>query len=218
MDRKDERDARALVAALAQDEANRRSAFEWADRSWCANALPRGGAPAAPALAACAPRWLARIGMAPQPLRALRGPAGSLAALPMADLLRLLRLRALWPRRAELRNWIDRPRRARLAANVGQAAAEALRRDSVSALRVPAWLEASPELEAMSDEALAWDGYCLFACDDIWPEDGPPPLVRVALPRDAAVPPWIMRYRSAVDAGDRAAVLGYLPLIAPENE
>lgn len=218
MDRMDERDARVLAAALTQDESNRRTMFEWADRSWLADMPSLDETGGAAALTAYAPRWLELVGAPPLSLNLLRGYVGLLMALPISSMLRMLRLRALWPRRAQLRHWIDRPRRIWLAGCVGHAAADALRRDGASALGVPAWIAQAPALDTMSASELAWEGYCLFACDGLWPEDGALPLARVAMPRDAGVPPWIASHRSVGDSTDRAAVLHYLPLISSESE
>jgi hypothetical protein len=217
MDRTNDGNARALAAALAQDEANRRSVFEWADLSWFADTPLHGkGRPMSPAvLAAYAPRWLELVGILPLSLHALCGNAGLLAALPIPGLRKMLRLRALWSRRTQLRHWVDKARRMRLRATLGAATAEVLRRDSANALSGPTWIENAPALEAMSDEALEWEGYCLFACDGIWPNSGPVPLARVALPRDGAVPPWLTRHRSAAD--DSEAIFEYLPLVTSEN-
>lgn len=217
MERMDERDASALAATLTQDEANRRSMFQWAHPSWYSGVLADTGAADSPAWAGYAPRWLELVGFAPLPLQAFQGRAALLASLPIPSTIRILRLRAIWPRRAELRHWIDRPRRMRLVSSVGAAAAEALRRDSASALGGAGWLEKSPALDAMSDEALAWDGYCFFECDGVWADTAWLPLVRAALPRTAKAATWIERYRQATDPDDSAAVFGYLPLIRPEN-
>lgn len=218
MDRVDEHDARALAQALAQDEVNRRSVFKWADRSWFAPTLPLDEAAAAAALTAYAPRWLELMGVLPLPLNAMRGHVGLLVALPISDVLKMLRLRALWPRRTQLRHWIDRQRRMRLAAWVGPAASDALRRDGASALGAPAWLAQASVLETMSDDELTWEGYCLFGCDGLWPEDGALPLARVAMPREADVPHWITRHCSIGDAAGCSAVFDYLPLISSERE
>ena len=217
MDRTDEHDPAALAQALLRDEANRRSMFEWADRSWLADLSTLDQTVCAAALTACGPRWLELIGASPLPLRSLRGHALLLMALPIEGALKMLRLRALWPRRAELRHWIDRPRRMRLATCVGAAAAEALRRDGASALGTPAWLAQAAAPETMSDDELAWEGYCLFESDGLWPDDGTLALPRVALPRVASVPPWIAQRLDAGDAADCAAVLRYIPLISSER-
>lgn len=218
MDGVEEYDARLLAEALTQDEANRRSVFEWADRSWFGHLLPRDEAAAAVALTAYAPRWLELVGAPPLSLHALRGHARLLMALPIFSTLRMLRLRALWPRRAQLRHWIDRPRRIRLAACIGHAAADALRRDGAVALGAPAWLAQASPLEAMSDGELAWEGYCLFARDGLWPDEGALPLARVAMPREASMPHWIDRHCSSGNAADCAAVFQYLSLISSERE
>lgn len=222
MERTDEREVRMLTAVLRQEEANRRAVFEWAHPSWFSDALPRdiGVATDAAPLKACAARWLELLGVGPVPMRAFCGHAASLAALPIETMMKMLRLRAVWPRRAQLRHWIDRPRRLRLAESVGAAAADALRKESASMLGAPAWVERAPALDTSSDEALAWDGYCLFVRDGVWPgpDDGTPPLARMALPRDGAVAEWIGRYRPGADGGDSEAVLNYLPLVSTEDQ
>jgi len=216
MERTDECDARMLAEVLRQDEANRRSMFSWAHASWLSDTLPLGESAIAPALAAYAPRWLEIVGVAPLALHGLRGHARSLAALPISGSMRMLRLRVLWARRAELRHWVDRPRRMRLVAAIGPAAADRLRQDSATSLRIPPWLDEAPAWEAMSDEALAWAGYCLFEADGVWPGNGVLPLVRVALPRHAARPPWTAKYRPSRDENGSAAVMEYVPLISSE--
>ncbi len=198
---------------LAGYDANLRRAADWVHVSWHGALAPLVATmhAHAPALrAACSQLLLRTLGHAAPALDGFDAPADRLAALPIEDALRLLRLRALLARHTELRHWIDRASRARLAAWVGADAARAL----ATLPDTPrARADAVPPLAGQSDDTLAWEGWCRFERERAWSPAGPTRAVRFALPRDAACPPWIA---DAVPAGDGAALLARLLAQHPE--
>nr|WP_273998384.1 type III secretion protein HrpB4 [Burkholderia sp. FERM BP-3421] len=143
-------------------------------------------------------RWLRRAG------RPARRAADRRRAAPAAP------ARALLARHTELRHWIDRASRARLAAWVGADAARALA-TLPDAPRARA--DAAPPLAGQSDDTLAWEGWCRFERERAWSPAGPTRAVRFALPRDAACPPWLA---DAAPNGDGAALLARLLAQHPE--
>ncbi|WP_305729833.1 type III secretion protein HrpB4, partial [Burkholderia ubonensis] len=117
------------AAWLAGYDANARRAADWVHASWHGALAPLVATMQdhAPALRAACSLLLLRTLGAPSPsLDGFDAPADRLAALPVADTLRLLRMRALLFRRTELRHWIDRASRIRLAGWVGADGCRAL--------------------------------------------------------------------------------------------
>ncbi|WP_076872416.1 type III secretion protein HrpB4, partial [Burkholderia pseudomallei] len=119
----------ARAAWLAGYDANARRAADWVHASWHGALAPLVAAmhEHAPALrAACSLLLLRTLGGSAPTLGGFDSRADRLAALPIADTLRLLRMRALLFRRTELRHWIDRASRERLAGWVGADGGRAL--------------------------------------------------------------------------------------------
>ncbi|KVN10754.1 MULTISPECIES: type III secretion protein HrpB4 [unclassified Burkholderia] len=205
------------AAWLAGYDANARRAADWVHASWHGALAPLVATmhERAPALRAACSRLLLRTLAGPSPaLDGFDAPADRLAALPVADALRLMRVRALLFRRAELRHWIGRASRERLAGWVGAGGCRALAAlpDAPRARDLDRREPAAP-LARLSGDDLAWEGWCLFERDRAWSPAGPMRIVRLALPRDAARAPWIER--AAADA-DGAMLLARLPSLFPE--
>ncbi|WP_315984731.1 type III secretion protein HrpB4, partial [Burkholderia thailandensis] len=105
------------AAWLAGYDANARRAADWIHASWHGALAPLVAAmqKRAPAQrAACSLLLLRTLGGPSPTLDGFDSPADRLAALPVADVLRLMRVRALLMRRTELRHWIGRASRERL--------------------------------------------------------------------------------------------------------
>ncbi|KVT54418.1 type III secretion protein HrpB4 [Burkholderia ubonensis] len=205
------------AAWLAGYDANARRAADWVHASWHGALAPLVATMQdhAPALRAACSLLLLRTLGAPSPsLDGFDAPADRLAALPVADTLRLLRMRALLFRRTELRHWIDRASRMRLAGWVGADGCRALAElPDAPRARDLERREPPVPLAQRSGDDLAWEGWRLFERERAWSPAGPMRIVRLALPRDAARAPWIER--AAADA-DGATLLARLPSLFPE--
>lgn len=189
------------------------------------------------AAAACSRALLRAAGVPLPDFDSLRAPSPLvLDALPVDDALRVLRMRALLLRRAEVRRLIDKPSRRRLAEWIGMplerlgAAPRRPGADRASA-NVPdvARLVARghlPSLEELDAERLAYEGYALIARDVAlsasdaqeaalfaWPR--PCPLLRLALPRDLP-PPWPATTARELDTGGTAFLFAQLPELLSE--
>ncbi|MGY6151332.1 type III secretion protein HrpB4 [Paraburkholderia graminis] len=240
------------AAALAAWQRNANDAARWAHPSWWAPALDVSPATVSAsfdalrdalastgtgAAAACSRALLRAAGVPLPDFDSLRAPSPLvLDALPVDDALRVLRMRALLLRRAEVRRLIDKPSRRRLAEWIGvplERLGAAPRRpgaDRASA-NVPdvARLVARghlPSLEELDAERLAYEGYALIARDVAlsasdaqeaalfaWP--CPCPLLRLALPRDLP-PPWPATTARELDTGGTAFLFAQLPELLPE--
>ncbi|WP_310035315.1 type III secretion protein HrpB4 [Paraburkholderia graminis] len=240
------------AAALAAWQRNANDAARWAHPSWWAPALDVSPATVSAsfdalrdalastgtgAAAACSRALLRAAGVPLPDFDSLRAPSPlGLDALPVDDALRVLRMRALLLRRAEVRRLIDKPSRRRLAEWIGvplERLGAAPRRpgaDRASA-NVPdvARLVARghlPSLEELDAERLAYEGYALIARDVAlsasdaqeaalfaWP--CPCPLLRLALPRDLP-PPWPATTARELDTGGTALLFAQLPELLPE--
>ncbi|KVL92255.1 type III secretion protein HrpB4 [Burkholderia stagnalis] len=205
------------AAWLAGYDTNARRAADWVHASWHGALAPLVATmhAHAPALrAACSLRLLRTLGIASPSLDGFDAPANRLAALPVADALRLLRVRALLRRRTELRHWIDRASRERLAGWVGADGCRALAAlpDAPRARDLDRREPAVP-LAQLSGDDVAWEGWCLFEHERAWSAAGPMRVVRLALPRDAVRPPWI---EHADASADGATLLARLPSLFPE--
>lgn len=225
-------DAAAWLAAL---ERNRATAIEWVDRSWWpewlwtdaldAASLAHPDCASALARALAVPPLEAALVFECVDTRQHRGNrlrhGMALAALPIVDQLRIARLRSLVFRRAEVRRIVDRDRRTRLAASLGEEGAALLRwlgslagAPEVSALRRT--LGIGP-LESLDETGLAWEGYCLFQRDGVLTSGSAhAALLRLALPRALSSPAWIERCAPGLDADGSELVSSRLPLLFPE--
>ncbi|QCU48698.1 type III secretion protein HrpB4 [Burkholderia pseudomallei] len=209
---------RGRAAWLAGYDANARRAADWVHASWHGALAPLVAAmhEHAPALRApCSLLLLRTLGGSAPTLGGFDSRADRLAALPIADTLRLLRMRALLFRRTELRHWIDRASRERLA---GWSAPTAAARSPRSAR----WPDARREREAPR-AARAAHATVRRRCRvgrlvpvrarAVWSPAGPMRIVRLALPREPARAPWLER--AAADA-DGAMLLARVPSLFPE--
>jgi type III secretion system HrpB4-like protein len=217
--------ASRLAAMLRRYEANRATVFEWLDRSWipspwadyflhnpdsispdCAHAMCNVLSMPVPSFSVlCAPD-----------LRA--GP--QLGHLPVAGGISMLRVRALFFRREELRRMVGRAQRTRISDLIGDLASSVL-----------PWAAATPgapdierlgrtcgipSLNSLSPAALSWEGFCLFVRDGLLNQDGPAALLRFALPRELDQPHWLTRCERGIDANGSSLTLDLLPELFPE--
>jgi hypothetical protein len=147
------------------------------------------------------------LGVDSPTLSELADPMLRIALLPSEQVQRVLVMRALLRRRAQVRTCIDPHERAKLAAAVGNAALQKLinQRCDVLPRSVDTFI---PDVSM-----LAWEGYQLFATDGAWQdESGLARLLRLRFPRQGAP--------QFAHAHDRAAsrwVLQHLPLLAEEQ-
>ena len=222
------------AAWLARYARNRAAALDWIDESW----LPTWLADAATRQALSTPESVDALMHAlavpvpdVEPVFAhaddrrvdTRGRAGAMmASLPVLDQLRVLRLRALVFRRAEVRRVIDLQRRARLSASLGTVGGAQLR-----------WLQAlpgapempilsrtieAPTLDTLDEAALAWEGYCLLERDGaLDTKDAVAALLRLGLPRALRIPAWLARCARGIDADGSERILTRLPILFPEH-
>jgi len=227
--------AGVAAAWLAALEQNRATAIEWIDRSWWPDWLSADGLDAGTLAHPDCANALARA-LAVPPLDAAsvftyvdtrehRGGRSrhgmALAALPIVDQLRIARLRSLVFRRAEVRRVVDRDRRTRLAASLGDEGAALLRwlgsiagAPEIAALRRTLGIE---PLESLDETGLAWEGYCLFERDGVLVSGSAHgALLRLALPRAMSSPALLERCTPGLDADGGELVLSRLPLLFPE--
>jgi hypothetical protein len=193
-----------LMQRVRQYSANRVAVFEWMHEDWLPaewrDVLREAAGPCASAQAhqqhaRAVDAWLRGLGLAPPSLDAFRGEPAALAALPVDELLRAMRLRALHFRRAELRYWIDRSSRERLSKWLGTEASEVLR-----------WLMDMPHapqldrlmrlfgmrpLDELDDVGLEWEGFCLCLRAGWCGPRAPLALLRLAWPRGFEPPSWL---------------------------
>jgi hypothetical protein len=188
-----------IARRLAQYQANRVALFEWIEPGWLAREwreAPDAQSPNRARLRAlAADAWLAAQGETVPAFELFRGDDGLLGALALDDSLSALCLRALYFRRAELRYWVDRESREKVAGWLGRGGAAALR-----------WLIEAPHaqpvdrlirdygmqpLDHLDDYALSWEGFCLFRASGLCGPATPTGLLRYAWPRDAVPPPWL---------------------------
>ncbi|WP_206956686.1 type III secretion protein HrpB4 [Trinickia acidisoli] len=223
------------AAWLTQLEQNRSTAVEWIDRSWLPTWLAAASLPenalAAPDCAKALMQALALPALDSdlafdyadtRQAAAGRRYGMRLAALPVADQVRMLHLRSLVFRRGEVRRVVDRARRERLAASLGDEGGALLR-----------WLQSlagAPEmstlartigvapLDTLDEDALAWEGYCLFERDGMLiAGNACAALLRLALPRALMRPAWLARCPREIDADGGERVCARLPILFPER-
>jgi hypothetical protein len=232
--------AARAAAWLVRHERNRLNAIDWIDRSWLPDwfdtALPPDDAmrsrdhacALARALALPLPvfdaRELLRCLDGGQSLPARRRQSLALAGLPMDDQLRLLRIRSLVFRRAEVRRVLDLERRSRWAAMIGPDGTAHLRwlQSLADAPEMAALLRTlgAPPLDALDEATLAWEGYCLLERDGALAADAgraSPPLLRFGLPRSWTAPPWLARCERHIDARGSEHLLDRLPILFSEH-
>lgn len=174
--------SRTIAANLAEYHQRRRTLFEWMHPARVASfayaaCLPgldtRRGAQLAEA-------YLDSVGFAPAPLLAFGEASVALMRLPLADCLKVFRMRVLVEHVYELRLWIDRPRRVLLDEWLGPHLTRML-------LAQRGGLTAGQPLRGEpSADSLALQGFRLFERDCRWSADHPMMLLQFALPDETA--------------------------------
>ncbi|SOE47042.1 HrpB4 protein [plant metagenome] len=132
-----------------------------------------------------AERWLSAAGLPMPALDAFLRGGQALYGLSVGNMVRLARLRALHAHAAELRHWIDTPRRALLASWLGPRAGEWV--SGILAHASPASVESGGALSRCCADSLAWQGYCLLLRDGVVFDQGPCGLIPLALDAACAV-------------------------------
>lgn len=221
--------AGALARRLRQYAANRLALPAWMHEDW----LPAGGldllreaaeadltAPARRRYMRVIDAWLGAHGVALAPLAMFRADHAALAALPVEPALQALRLRALHFRRAELRYWIDRHSRERLAGWLGTEASGVLRwlMETPHAPQLDRLMRMRdmPPLDELDDERLAWEGFCLCRRAGWCGPHAPLALLRFAWPRDSEPPDWLDDVGAAAGIDEGIAVVRRLPVLFEE--
>lgn len=188
-----------IARRLAQYQANRVALLEWIEPGWLPRAWRQQPAASSANLARERARaveaWLALQGTPVPAFQRFRGDDGLLGGLALDDALGALCLRALYFRRAELRYWVDRESREKVAYWLGRCGAAALR-----------WLIETPHpqpverlirdfgmlpLDHLDEFSLSWEGFCLFRASGLCEPSSPAALLRYAWAPDAAPPPWL---------------------------
>jgi Bacterial type III secretion protein (HrpB4) len=155
--------------------------------------------------------WACALAVDRPALSELADPLLRMALLPPEQAQRVLVMRALLPRRAQVRTCIDPSQRAELCAAVGNPALQALvaeGHDVSHGLSHRSTDQGLPEVSALS-----WEGYQLFAADGAWHDEaGLARLLRLRFPREGA--PLFAR---ASDPTASRWVLQRLPLLVKEQ-
>ncbi|WP_120348866.1 type III secretion protein HrpB4 [Paraburkholderia fungorum] len=219
------------AAAFAAYERNAREAVCWAHPSWLAGALgveagALEGLRAALASAAraqveaCSLALLRTLGVQAPSFDALRAPnLAVLDALPPQWGLRVLRMRSLALRRADVRRLIDKRNRMQLSECVG-VPLDKLTGGTSGTANAPdiARLTARgllPALDRLDADTLAYEGYALMT-RDARSIAAPFALLRLVLPRDLPASPWLDDGGRELDAGGTAQLVARLPELLPE--
>ena len=141
------------------------------------------------------------------PFSELADPMLRIALLPPEEVYRVLVIRALLPRLAQVRTCIDPLQRSKLISAVGNPALQVL----VSEGREVLTSMADKGLPNVSE--LAWEGYQLFAKDGRWQDkEGLARLLRLRFPREGAP-----LYAQVSDPSASRWVLERLPLFVKEQ-
>jgi len=214
-----------LATTLKRYEANRTSVFDWIDRSWVpspwAEFFAQRPDSISPGSACALCNFLAMPAPSFSVLCAPDSRAGhQLANVSVPRGISILRIRALFFRREELRRMVGRAHRARIADFIGDLASTVL-----------PWAAATPgapdidrlartcgipPLDSLSHTALSWEGFCLFVRDGLLHQEGPAALLRFALPRQLDQPHWLTRCERGIDANGSSQTLDLLPMLFPE--
>jgi type III secretion system HrpB4-like protein len=218
------------AAALRAYEHNARNAIEWADASWLAAAL--GTTTAVVQDLQVAWRNAQRTQMdlasyallsmnsvtAPMVKSLIAGHAAMFDMLPVDQGLRMLRVRALLFRGAQVRRVIDNASRRRLADWAGisldlisQAATGA---PDIAALPMAPLMTPLDEIDA---QTLVQEGYWLIVRDERDAARSMPcTLLRLALPREANLPRWLNAKVSHLDKDGTQNLINHIPAWLPE--
>lgn len=236
------------AAVLAAYERNAREAVRWVHSSWLAAALGvepvrLDGLRAALANAkreqseACSLALLRALGVQAPPFDAMQAQnLAMLDALPPEWGLRVLRMRSLVLRRADVRRLIDKRTRMQLTEWVsvpldrltsGATSGAAGAAGTTGATRTSATANAPdtalltargklPALDRLDADTLAYEGYALLMRDSR-SNAAPFALLRLALPRNLPASPWLDAGGRELDAGGTAQLLARLPELLPES-
>ena len=219
------------AAAFGAYERNIRDAAHWAHPSWWAAALGVAADAVEPIRAAlqgaartqveAVSRTLTSVaGVRIPSLDALRAPNPAvLDALPPEWGLRVLRMRALMPRLADVRRLIDKRSRQQLSDWIGvpidrltEGVYDPASVPEIARMTVRASL---PSLDSLDAHALACEGCALFRRDA--PAGVVPfSLLCLALPRDMRTPSWVHQSGDEFDRYGSARLLARLPELIPE--
>lgn len=251
---------RRAAAVLAAWQCNARGVLQWAHPSWLASALAIDEA-AARALTravveqgdagatrprvgfdACSLSLLRSVGPGLPELDAFADPgAMRLDAAPPEIGLRVLRIRALRFRRGEIRRIVDKRTRASVVQFAGIPLERLTGESPNERLAVPDIGQMSarvpiPPVAMLDGDALALEGHALIK-RDLRSAGSPCPLLRLALPRDAAGMRdsnstsssdsgdprdprarrhWVEQIPADVDQHGSAALFAQLPNLLPE--
>ena len=174
--------SRTIAANLAEYHQRRRTLFEWMHPARIASFAYAACLPGLDARrgAQLAEAFLDSVGFTPAPLPAFGDASVALMRLPLADCLKVLRMRVLVEHVYELRLWIDRPRRVLLDEWLGPHLTRML-------LAQRGGLTAGQPLRGEpSADSLALQGFRLFERDCRWSADHPMMLLQFALPDETA--------------------------------
>lgn len=219
------------AAAFAAYERNAREAVCWVHPSWLAGALnveagALAGLRAALTTAAraqveaCSLALLRALGVQAPSFDALRAPnLAVLDALPPQWGLRVLRMRSLALRRADVRRLIDKRNRMQLSECVG-VPLDRLTGGTSGTANAPDITRLTargllPALDRLDADTLAYEGYALMT-RDARSIAAPFALLRLALPRDLPASPWLDDGGRELDAGGTARLVARLPELLPE--
>jgi type III secretion system HrpB4-like protein len=133
--------------------------------------------------------------------------------------LRILRMRALSFRRAEVRRLIDKRTRALLSGWAGvpvdQLCLDAHLAEAPNVATLHTQIR-MPALASLDADALAVEGLLLIARDSGARHVTPCPLLRCALPRDLQVPAWLAKLPADIDSMGTARLFARLSTLLPE--
>lgn len=151
--------------------------------------------------------WACVLGVDRPALAELADPMLRIALLPPEQAQRVLVMRALLSRRAQVRTCIDPQQRAKLCKAVGNSALQVLFAEGYDVL------SRNVDKRLPDEVALSWEGYQLFALDGGWQDEaGLARLLRLRFPREGT--PLMARTN---DLTGSSWVLQRLPLLVKEQ-
>jgi type III secretion system HrpB4-like protein len=205
--------ARRIADALIAWQDNTRDALSWVHVSWLASVLSLGedevlaltSAIPASRREACSLAFVESACLPPPGLEET-----FFDALPVDIGLRVLRLRALRFRRAEIRRIVDKRTRLNVLQWAGVSTLELLTRDALAAPDIARL--SIPPIATLDADALALEGHALISRDT----SSPCALLRCALPRISPHASWIGRVPRDLDHDGTRALIQQLPELLPE--
>lgn len=219
------------AAALAAYDRNARDAMSWAHPSWLAAALEVDSSAILtlrPTLLNCQRErmeaascvLLRAAGVEPPGIARFIAPGITmLDALPIEHGLRMLRVRALLFRGAQVRRLIDKASRRRLVEWTG-VPLDAITHAATGApdVAAPTSSDAMKPLDEIDAQTLAEEGYSLIVRDeaDAGRAGQPCTLLRLALPFGINLPGWFRTRVGGLDQDGTLKLLAHLPAWLPE--